>query len=41
LEIKPRRSTSLASYTQEIGPCLARRTSVFLFLAVVADASFK
>jgi hypothetical protein len=41
LEIKPRRSPSLGSYTQEIGPCLADRKSVFPFLAVVADASCK
>jgi hypothetical protein len=40
LAIKPRRSTFLGSYTQEIGLRCARRRAVLLFLAV-ADARFE
>src|SRR6266545_802403 len=41
LAIKPRRPTFLGPDTQEIGPCLARRKSVALFLAAVADMTSK
>jgi hypothetical protein len=41
LAIKPGRSAFLGTYTQEIGPRLARKRSVLLFFAVVANASFK